>query len=71
MTFARAVAGLDTMPGVNQRGAELWVAESGIDMARPPAWLPGMGQGRRTALPRAYLVNSSRAQTRRLLVIRK
>jgi transposase len=34
MTFARAVAVLDTMPGVNQRGAELWVAEMGIEMAR-------------------------------------
>jgi transposase len=34
MTFARAVAVLDPMPGVNQRGAELWVAESGINMAR-------------------------------------
>jgi transposase len=34
MTFARAVAVLDTMPGVNQRGAELWVAEIEIDMAR-------------------------------------
>jgi transposase len=34
MTFARAVAVLDTMPGVNQRGAELWVAEIGINMAR-------------------------------------
>jgi transposase len=34
MTCARAVAVLDPMPGVNQRGAELWVAESGINMAR-------------------------------------
>jgi transposase len=34
MTFARAVTVLDTMPGVNQRGGELLVAEWGIDMAR-------------------------------------
>jgi transposase len=34
MTFARAVAVLDTMPGGNQRGAERWVAEIGINMAR-------------------------------------
>jgi transposase len=34
MTFARAVAVLDTIPGVKQRGAELWVAEIGITMAR-------------------------------------
>ena len=34
MTFARAGTMLDTMPGVNQRGAELWVAEMGIEMAR-------------------------------------
>jgi transposase len=34
MTFARAVSVLDTIPGVNQRGAELWGAEMGIEMAR-------------------------------------
>jgi transposase len=34
MTVARAVAVVDTMPGVNQRGAALWVAEIGSDMAR-------------------------------------
>ena len=34
MTFARAVSVLDTIPGVNQRGGELLVAEWGIDMAR-------------------------------------
>jgi transposase len=34
MTFARAVTVLDTIPGVNQRGGELLVAEWGIDMAR-------------------------------------
>jgi transposase len=34
MSFARAVSVLDTIPGVNQRGAELWVAEMGIEMAR-------------------------------------
>jgi transposase len=34
MTFARAVALLDTIPGVNQRGAELLVAEWGVDMGR-------------------------------------
>jgi transposase len=34
MTFAQAVILLDTIPGVNQRGAELWVAEMGIEMAR-------------------------------------
>jgi len=32
LTFARAVSMLDTIPGVNQRGAELLVAEWGIDM---------------------------------------
>jgi transposase len=34
MTFARAVTLLDTIPGVNQRGGELLVAEWGIDMGR-------------------------------------
>jgi transposase len=34
MTFARAVTLLDTIPGVNQRGGELLVAEWGLDMAR-------------------------------------
>ena len=34
MTFARALTLLDTMPGVNQRGGELRVAEWGIDMER-------------------------------------
>jgi transposase len=34
LTFARAVSVLDTMPGVNQRGGEMLVAEWGIDMAR-------------------------------------
>src|SRR5262245_32245204 len=34
LTFTRAVELLDTIPGVNQRGAEMIVAESGIDMAR-------------------------------------
>jgi transposase len=34
VTFMRAIALLDTIPGVDQRGAERWVAETGIDMAR-------------------------------------
>jgi transposase len=34
LTFTRAVERLDTIPGVNQRGAEMIVAEIGIDMAR-------------------------------------
>jgi transposase len=34
MTFARAVDVPDTIPGVNQRGGEMLVAEWGIDMAR-------------------------------------
>jgi transposase len=34
MTFARAVTLLDTIPGVDQRGGELLVAEWGIDMGR-------------------------------------
>ena len=34
MTFARAVTLLDTIPGVNQRGGALLVAEWGLDMAR-------------------------------------
>ena len=44
LTFARAVAVLDTIPGVDHRGAELLVAEWGTDMARfgtaerPSAW---------------------------------
>jgi transposase len=33
-TLARAVTGLDPMPGVNQRGGELLVAEGGSEMAR-------------------------------------
>jgi transposase len=34
MTCARAVTLLDTMPGVNQRGGEVLVAEWGLDMGR-------------------------------------
>jgi transposase len=34
MTFARAVTLLDTIPGVDQRGGELLVAEWSIDMGR-------------------------------------
>jgi transposase len=34
LTFARAITLLDTIPGVNQRGGELLVAEWGIDMTR-------------------------------------
>jgi transposase len=34
LTYARAVTVLDTIPGVDQRGGELLVAEWGIDMAR-------------------------------------
>jgi transposase len=34
LTFTRAVELLDTIPGVNQRGAEMIIAEIGIDMAR-------------------------------------
>ncbi|MGH8056145.1 MAG: transposase [Candidatus Entotheonellia bacterium] len=34
VTFTRAITLLDTIPGVDQRGAERWVAETGIDMAR-------------------------------------
>jgi transposase len=34
LTFMRAIALLATMPGVDQRGAERWVAATGIDMAR-------------------------------------
>jgi transposase len=34
MTFARAVTLLDTIPGVDQRGGELLVAEWGLDMGR-------------------------------------
>ncbi len=34
LTFTRAVELLDTIPGVDQRGAEVIVAESGTDMSR-------------------------------------
>jgi transposase len=34
LTSARAVTVLDTIPGVDQRGGELWVAAWGIDRAR-------------------------------------
>ena len=34
LTFTRAIALLDTIPGVDRRGAERWVAETGIAMAR-------------------------------------
>jgi len=34
LTFTRAITVLDTIPGVDQRGGELLVAEWGIDMAR-------------------------------------
>jgi transposase len=33
-TFTPAITLLDTIPGVDQRGAERWVAETGIDMMR-------------------------------------
>jgi transposase len=34
LTFTRAVELLDTIPGIDQRGAEVMVAEIGIDMSR-------------------------------------
>jgi hypothetical protein len=34
LTFTRTIALLDTIPGVDRRGAERWVAETGIDMVR-------------------------------------
>jgi transposase len=34
LTFPRAVDLLDTIPGIDQRGAEVMVAEIGIDLAR-------------------------------------
>jgi transposase len=34
LTFTRAIALLDTIPGIDRRGAERWVADTGIDMAR-------------------------------------
>ena len=34
LTFTRAVELLDTIPGIDQRGAEVIVAEIGIDMSR-------------------------------------
>jgi transposase len=34
LTFMRAIALLDTVPGIDRRGAERWVAETGIDMDR-------------------------------------
>ena len=34
LTFTRAIELLDTIPGVDQRGAEVIVAEIGIDMSR-------------------------------------
>jgi transposase len=34
LTYERAITLLDTMPDVDRRGAEVWVAETGIDMAR-------------------------------------
>src|SRR5215467_7875250 len=34
LTFTRAVALLDTIPGIDQRGAEVIVTEIGMDMAR-------------------------------------
>jgi transposase len=34
VTFTRAMPLLDTLPGVDQRGAERWGAETEIDMAR-------------------------------------
>jgi transposase len=34
LTFTQAITLLDTIPGVDQRGAERWVAETGIDMTR-------------------------------------
>jgi transposase len=50
LTFTQAVELLDTIPGVNQRGAEMIIAEIGIDMARfgtasrLAAW-PGVAPG--------------------------
>jgi transposase len=34
LTFTRAITLLDTIPGIDRRGAERWVAETGVDMAR-------------------------------------
>ena len=34
LTFTRAVELLDSIPGIDQRGAEVIVAEIGIDMSR-------------------------------------
>jgi transposase len=34
LTFNGAITLLDTIPGIDRRGAERWVAETGIDMAR-------------------------------------
>jgi transposase len=34
LTCTRAIARLDTIPGMDHRGAERWVAETGIDLAR-------------------------------------
>jgi transposase len=34
LTFTRAITLLDTIPGVDRRGAERWVAETGVDMER-------------------------------------
>jgi hypothetical protein len=51
MAFAQAVALRDTIPGVNQRGGELPVAEwgsTGGALARPPAWRPGVASHRAT-----------------------
>ena len=46
VTCTRAIAVRETMPGVDQRGAERWVAETGSAMGRfgtRPAWRPGPG----------------------------
>ena len=63
VTYQQAIALWDSAPGVNQRAAEVWVAEIGVDMSRFPtpeqlaSWCgvcpgnnPSAGQRRREAI---------------------
>jgi transposase len=61
LTFTRAVELLDTIPGVDRRGAELILAEIGIDMTRfetaprLAAWA-GVAPGNNGRAPRARAI---------------
>jgi len=67
-TFTRAVELLDTMPGIDQRGADVIVAEIGIDLSRfhglqpPRVWPHGPAWPRATMQVRASTARAKPAR---------